>query len=204
MTVKSVGAFARRHHLDPAGRLWHDAPVTAPAIDPKRIYAIERPDPAIMTLYVIYSFASLIFFPIVLIPLYFRYHTMRYRFDPEGVSVSWGFLFRHETNLTYARIQDIHLSRGLLERWFGLGTVEIQTAAGSAMAEVSIVGVREFELIRDFLYSRMRGTVLDHPAEASPADATLPAGEAGAEAVLGEILAECRAIRTLLTKRPGS
>lgn len=175
--------------------------MTSPAIDPKRIYAIERPDPALMTLYIIYSLASLFLFPIVIIPLYFRYHTMRYKFDPEGVSVSWGFLFRHETNLTYARIQDIHLSRGLLERWFGLGTVEIQTAAGSAMAEISIVGVREFDAIRDFLYSRMRGTTTAAETHDEAAAAGAAIGDAGVEAVLGEILAECKAIRGLLLKR---
>lgn len=173
--------------------------MTPAAVDPRRIYAIERPDPALMTLYIIYSLASLFLFPIVLVPLYFRYHTMRYKFDPEGVSVSWGFLFRHETNLTYARIQDIHLSRGLLERWFGLGTVEIQTAAGSTTAEISIVGVREFDAIRDFLYSRMRGTVMEPHGE--PAAAGAPGGDTDVEEVLGEILAECRAIRGLLAKR---
>ena len=40
---------------------------------------------------------------------WFRYHTMRYRFDAEGVSMSWGILFRREVLLNYSRIQDIHL-----------------------------------------------------------------------------------------------
>lgn len=172
-------------------------------VDPQRIYAIQRPDPALMTLYFIYSLASFVFFPVVLIPLYLKYHTLQYKFDPEGVSVSWGFFFRHETNLTYARIQDIHLSRGLLERWLGLGTVEIQTAAGSAMAEISIVGVREFEEIRDFLYSRMRGTVIEPAAGEATTGAAL-AAEGGVEALLGEILVECRALReTLANRGPG-
>ena len=38
-----------------------------------------------------------------------------YRFDAEGVSVSYGVLFRREAFLTYARIQDIHVRRNLLE-----------------------------------------------------------------------------------------
>ena len=33
----------------------------------------------------------------VLLPyLYFRYHTMRFRFDREGIAMSWGLLFRRE------------------------------------------------------------------------------------------------------------
>ncbi|MBE0617209.1 MAG: PH domain-containing protein, partial [Proteobacteria bacterium] len=50
------------------------------------IFAIERPHPKLFTLYVLRSILSgpLIFvvFPV----LFFRYHTLRYRFDAEGVS----------------------------------------------------------------------------------------------------------------------
>ena len=50
---------------------------------------------------------------IVLLPyLYFRYHTLRYTFDEEGIDMRVGILFRREVNLTYARIQDIHLRSG--------------------------------------------------------------------------------------------
>ena len=68
-----------------------------------------------------------------------------------------GILFRRETNLTYARIQDIHLRSGLLQRWLGLANVQIQTASGSAGPELVIEGFKEYEAIRDFLYTRMRG-----------------------------------------------
>jgi putative membrane protein len=95
---------------------------------------------------------------IVTLPyLFFRYHTLRYRFDEEGIHMKVGLLFRSEVNITYARIQDIHLKSGLLQRWLGLANVEIQTAAGSSNAEVVIEGFKEFEAIRDFLYTRMRG-----------------------------------------------
>ena len=36
-------------------------------------------------------------------------------------------------------------------------TRSIQTASGSAGAEMSIQGIKEFSELRDFLYSRMRG-----------------------------------------------
>ena len=68
-----------------------------------------------------------------------------------------GLLFRREVNLTYARIQDIHLRSGILQRWLGLANVQIQTASGSSGPELMIEGFREFEAIRDFLYTRMRG-----------------------------------------------
>ncbi len=121
------------------------------------ILAIERPHESLMTYYMLSSLVAGPFFPFVLIPLYFRYHTMRYRFSEEGVSMQWGVLFRKEINLTFARIQDIHLTSNFLERWLGLARIQIQTASGSSKAEMTIEGIRDFRPLRDFLYSRMRG-----------------------------------------------
>ena len=76
-------------------------------------------------------------FLFVLLPLYFRYHTMRYAFDEEGVHMRWGILFRKEINLTYARIQDIHITSGPLQRWLGLANVharQLGTARARAAA----------------------------------------------------------------------
>ncbi len=78
-------------------------------MDESAIFAIERPAPKLFTYYLLSSFVLGPLFFILLIPLYFRYHTLRYRFDEEGISMRWGILFRREINLTYARIQDIHL-----------------------------------------------------------------------------------------------
>ncbi len=69
----------------------------------------------------------------------------------------WGIFFQRETVLTYRRIQDIHVTRDLLQRWLGLATVSIQTAAGSAMPEMKLEGILQAEPLRDFLYERMRG-----------------------------------------------
>ena len=107
----------------------------------------------------------------MLLPLFFKYHTLRYRFDDEGVSASWGILFRREIYLTYRRIQDIHVSRNLFERWFGIGKVEVQTASGSSSAELSIEGMENYEAVRDYLYGRMRGTGQTKEAQEQPQSA---------------------------------
>lgn len=39
--------------------------------------------------------------------------------------MSWGILFPREVHLTYRRIQDIHLTRNVLQRWMRLDTVGI-------------------------------------------------------------------------------
>ncbi len=123
--------------------------------------AITRPDPALMTYYLIVSALTLIAFPFVLIPLWLKYRTLRYRFDDEGVSMAWGMLVRKEILLTYRRIQDIHVKRGIIQRRLGLADLAVQTASGSAGAEMTIVGVRHPERLRDFLYSQMRGARAD-------------------------------------------
>ena len=151
------------------------------AILEKRVHAIERPEPALLWLYFFQSLVALCASPLVMIPLYFRYHTLWYRFDPNGVSMGYGILFRREMQLTYARMQDIHLSQNILERWLGIGTVTVQTAGSGASGNLTISGVRDFSGIRDYLYARMRGVREEHPATA----AALSAGST--DALLGEI-----------------
>lgn len=179
-----------------------------------RVFAIERPDPALFRYYVLASFAAGPFFPVLLLYLYFRYHTLRYRFDEEGISMRWGALFRREINLTYARIQDIHLSSNVVERWLGLARIEIQTASGSAKAEMTIEGVPAFEELRDFLYARMRGARDGGEVEGrsprigAPAPGVAPAGDGSAGTgdlahVLREVAGEIRSLREeLAAERP--
>ena len=124
---------------------------------PLQIRSLERPCPALWKYYVITAVLTGPGIIGALPYLWFRYYTLRYRFDEEGIHMRVGILFRREVNLTYARIQDIHLRSNFLQRWLGLANVQIQTASGSAGAELVIEGFKEFEAIRDFLYTRMRG-----------------------------------------------
>lgn len=169
------------------------------------ILAIERPHKNLFT----YYWVSLLVFPpllpILILPVWFRYHTMRYRFTDEGISMSWGILFRREIIVNYARIQDIHLRSNFVERWLGLARVLVQTASGNAGAELTLEGLQEFEAIRDFLYARMRG-VKDHapatPPTLSTGDEIVPVtANDELAASLREVAEELRAIRQVLETR---
>jgi len=151
---------------------------TPPHFDPS---AITRPHPRLMTYYWIVAVMSLFAFPVTILALWIKYRTLRYRFDVEGVWRAQGILWRREVNVAYRRIQDIHLTSGLIQRWLGLATVSIQTAAGSANPEITIEGVLEAEALRDFLYTMMRG-VRDHGTGAALRAAAL-APAPGAAAV---------------------
>ena len=177
----------------------------SPPVAESHILALERPHPDLWKYYILCAIFTGPAFIITLPFLYFRYHTLRYRFDAEGIHMRVGILFRREINLTYARIQDIHLKSGFVQRWLGLANLEIQTASGAASAELVIEGFKEFEAIRDFLYTRMRGYHARAPkTDAASVAPTSTAADADAVALLLAIRDELRQTRELLSARSGN
>lgn len=178
-TIPSAAALAHTSNLDPR--------------------SIARPDKTLLWYYLIVAILSNVAFPFVFIPLFFKYETLRYRFDDEGVSMSWGILFRREIYLTYRRIQDIHLTRNILQRWMGLATVSVQTASGSSSPEMNIEGILQADALRDFLYMKMRGARGDH----EPHPAIAAAAPAHADEALA-LLHEIRDSLRVLIERSGN
>ena len=161
---------------------------------PAEIARLERPRKELLTWYFLKALATTFAFPLTMLLFYFRYHTMRYRFDEEGIHLSWGILMRHEIMLNYSRIQDIQLHSNVIERWLGLTRIEVQTAAGAADSEMTLEGLPSPEAMRDFLYSRMRGA-----HSAAPGDSNVPSDPL--QSVLLDVAAELRSIREILEAR---
>lgn len=180
--------------------------MTSTPVNPASLTGTFRPSPKLLKLYLLHALVTTVAFPFVFLPLYFRFKTLTYRFDAEGISASWGILFRKEVFLTYRRIQDIHVTAGILQRWLGIGTVEIQTASGSSGAELSIEGMENFVAIRDFLYSKMRGATEEGAHTATTAAPASPLAAHGAgtpvEQVLTQIRDDLREVRRALEARP--
>lgn len=160
----------------------------------EQVFAIDRPHKSLLTQYLVQALVVGPFSPLLMIVLYFRYHSMRYRFDAHGVTKTYGVLMRREVHLTYGRIQDIHVSSGPVQRWLKLADLQVQTASGSSGAELVIEGLLEYEPVRDFLYAQMRGITDAPAAEAHPSDAS-------AVALLREIRDELKASREALTEK---
>jgi putative membrane protein len=160
--------------------------------------SITRPDESLLRYYLVVALLATVAFPFVMLPLWFRYHTLKYRFDDEGVSMSWGILWRREVHLTYRRIQDIHVTQNVIERWMGLSKVHVQTASGTAGATMTVEGLKDAGPLRDFLYERMRGARGERGFGALEATAR-PAGVEHAD----EALALLREIRDALRARRG-
>ena len=165
-----------------------------------------RPRPSLLRYYLFASFLAGPFFFIPLVVWYVRYRTLRYRIDDKGISMRWGALSQREIVLNFARIQDIHLTSNVLERWLGLAKIRIQTASGSAKAEMVLEGLDRPDAMRDFLYSRMRGGGEGEDVERafsrpglSDALPRSGLGDQALVAVLKEVTAEIRALRSELS-----
>ena len=172
--------------------------------DDATIFALERPHPDLLKFYMLSSLVIPPLFPVLATYLYFRYHTMRYKFTDEGISMSWGILFRRQVIINYARIQDIHIRSNMVERWLGLAKVLIQTASGSSGAEMTLEGFKEFEAVRDFLYSKMRGVRDPGYKTAAANPGTTPGQDAELAAALREVARELRETRLALAARPAN
>lgn len=168
------------------------------------VLRIERPDSRLWTYYLLRALVILPAAPVLLPYFWFRYQSMRYRFTDEGISMSWGVLWRRETVLNYARIQDIHLQSNFVERWLGIARIMVQTASGNASAEMTLEGLKEFEAVRDFLYSKMRGIRETAPAPAVIPVAAVPGRPDELTLVLREVAAELRELRRELAQSPSS
>ena len=142
-----------------------------PQVAEFRAEEITQPAPVLMRYFILCSLLAGPMFPIALIPAFCKYATLRYRFDESGIAMQWGVLFRKEIYLTHRRIQDIHLTRNIIQRWLGLATVSVQTASGSATPEMSIEGILQADELRDYLYGKMRGA---RGEDASESDDTTP------------------------------
>src|SRR5688572_9245993 len=169
----------------------------------------RRPARVLLGYYALRSLLAGPGFPFLLLYFFFRFRTLRYTFDADGVTVRWGILFRREVSLTYARIQDIHLTSNLVERWLGLGRVQVQTASGNAAAELTIEGLLDYERVRDQLYVRMRGArglntgvaEKDGPDELLTHEGPISGDLAEVAKALNSAVQELRAIRESLGHR---
>jgi putative membrane protein len=128
----------------------------------------------------------------------FYYRSLSYEIGDEQVIVHQGVLTRAVKHVPYRTVTNITVKRGLIDRWLGLGTLEIQTAgmSGTQQAEQSLAGLADPQQVYDLVVAqlhRFRGGMA--PTQAG-AEAPGSAGE-----TLVALLVEVRAIREVLEKK---
>lgn len=73
-----------------------------------------------------------------------------YKLTKEKLTVSTGFLNKHEEEVRLYRIMDLGLNRTLGQRMFGLGTIHV-TSADKSTPEFDILKIKDSERIKEML-----------------------------------------------------
>jgi putative membrane protein len=119
---------------------------------------------------------------------------LSYEVTDESVLVHKGVLTKVDQNIPLRMVTDFRLHRSLLDRWLGIGALDVQTAGQSANAtgyEARLAGLVEWQRVHGQLTA-----LLQHVPAAAPPGSS--------DDRLGALLAEVHEIRQLLeTSRAG-
>ena len=125
------------------------------------------------------------------------YRSLCYEVQDDEVVVNAGIWTKSVKHVPYRTVTNMQVKRDVVDRWLGIGTLNIQTAgmSGQTGAEERLVGLSNvqevYELVAEEL-RRFRGGMAPTQADVEVEPAVVPQGS------LGEILAEVRAIRRSL------
>lgn len=80
-----------------------------------------------------------------------RYRSWSYREREDDLIVSRGVLVRRLSVVPYGRMQFLDVTAGPIDRWFGLATVQLHTAAATSDARIPGLPLAEARRLRDRL-----------------------------------------------------
>jgi putative membrane protein len=130
------------------------------------------------------------------------YRSLSYEIREDEVIVHVGIWTQSVKHVPYRTVTNLTVRRGVLDRWLGLGSLDIQTAgiSGTSKAEQSLVGLERADQVYALVAAelrRFRGAMAPTAAgEDEQAGETALAGE-----TLDALLTEVRAIRQALAGR---
>lgn len=147
-----------------------------------------------------YFILSVLILSLVIILTYFYAKTMLFEIWGHEVVVRKGIFNRTERHVPYRTVTNISTRVGLFDRFFGIGTVEVETAGQNRQGmgpEEKIEGIPNYVMMRDLILDELRKfrgqytttTEVEVPQPSSSDDV----GQA--------ILAELREIKILLSQK---
>lgn len=143
---------------------------------------------------------------LLVVPLLFvgpYYRSLRYEILDDEVIVVAGILTKSVKHVPYRTVTNLKVTRGPIDRLFGLGSLAIQTAgmSGTTGAEENLVGLSDVQEVYEEVAARLRRYRSAMAADqASEGAESLPA-PAMDGVLLSEILDELRAIRGHITRQ---
>ena len=135
------------------------------------------------------------------LPAFFR--SLEYVIDSDSVKMKKGVFWKKNVTVPFAKITNVDVTQGPLQRIFDIGTIHVQTAGAGGQpgtrAELLMMGVRDLDGTKEAIMTRVRGYETAGPAEVK--DKVVEKGE---PSVFERMLEELAAIRELLEKRESS
>lgn len=127
------------------------------------------------------------------------YHSLRYEIHADEMIMNVGVVTKSVKHVPFRTVTNLTVKRGILDRWFGIGTLDIETAGMSntqGVPEQSLVGLENpqeiYEIVVTALHRFRSGMAPSSAEEEAPATASPEA--------LNAILTEVRAIRQAIEK----
>jgi membrane protein YdbS with pleckstrin-like domain len=137
---------------------------------------------------------------VVYVALHLRYDTTWYVVSDRSLRIRRGIWIIHETTITFENVQNVRITRGPVQRAFGLSTLIVDTAGGGENKQQSstghrgvIEGVTDAERWRDLILQRLRTSRTTGLGEAEGHSRQF--GSAAHVAVLQEIRDELAQLR---------
>ena len=128
------------------------------------------------------------------------YRSLRYEVQDDEVVVHVGIWTKSVKHVPYRTVTNLQVKRDIVDRWLGIGTLNIQTAgmSGQTGAEERLVGLSDVQGVYESVAGelrRFRGGMAPTQADVEVEPTAAP------QDGLREILAEVRAIRKSLEER---
>lgn len=160
------------------------------------IHSLDETFP-LATIYYFWIVATIILgiYVVIIVPFIFVYFpTIRYEVVENEIHVFRGIITKTRKVVPYRTITNMEIKRGLFDRFFGIGTIEIQTAGNSNVnkggPEETIDGIPEefLQPLQDYIISMVRG-MSGSPGTSHDTDP------------ISAILRELKELKTLLSER---
>ncbi len=65
-----------------------------------------------------------------------------YRYDAGYLHIKQGVIFKKERSIKKERVQTVNITRGIIQRLFGLASLQVETAGGGSESELSLTAVK--------------------------------------------------------------
>lgn len=94
---------------------------------------------------------------LILLYWYLQTKSVRLRISGDDIELERGLLRKSRTDLDLRKIRSVHVDQGLLQRIFGVGTMEVYTTGDEP--EFKLYGMSNPNDVRNYIKGRSRGVL---------------------------------------------